>query len=526
MNSRFLWLTAFLLALTGLRWALAASYEISPDEAYYTLWAQHPDLSYYSKGPGVALAILASTGWLGTTEFGVRFLSPLLGLGTSLIVYGLARRLYRESVAFWATVALNLVPIFNVGSVVMTIDPLSIFFWAAALAALWLALERSPRFSCWWPAAGALVGCGFLAKYTNAFQLASTLFYLAVVPKARGEFRRPGVYAFLLAFLPFLVPPVVWNAQHEWITLEHLTERGGLDHAPAFRPTEALDFLGAHFGVYSPLLFLGFLIAFLAAIPRAFQNSRVCFLLSFAWPLLATYFALSFNRAGEANWTAPAFVSLGILAASQWLRWTRDRSLLGGCCVAALALAGLLTVMTLDTDALRACGVPLPYALDPGSRLRGWRTVTERVEALRERFESRLGEKVFLIGNKYQTASLLSFYLRDRRTEGAGHPPVYIPESQDMENEFSFWPRYDEFVDAPTPAGGTGALFTEETGVNPFLNRSALYVTDRPSLTPPQAIQGAFARCELLAVLTLERRRLPLREVRVFACYQYQTLPL
>ena len=43
---------------------------------------------------------------------------------------------------------------------------------------------------------------------------------------------------------------------------------------------------------------------------------------------------------------------------------------------------------------------------------------------------------------------MLSFYLKDKRIEGPGHPPVYIPESQDIQNEFSFWPRYDEFVEA------------------------------------------------------------------------------
>ncbi len=68
------------------------------------------------------------------------------------------------------------------------------------------------------------------------------------------------------------------------------------------------------------------------------------------------------------------------------------------------------------------------------------------------------GEPVFLIGNKYQTASMLSFYLKDPRIEDPGHPPVYIPESQDIQNEFSFWPRYDEFVE-PTDKSDTSFLF-------------------------------------------------------------------
>src|ERR1700716_3148610 len=147
MRFRLPLLIWFLVALTVIRWVLAASFELSPDESYYYLWSQHPDICYYSKGPGVAMAILASTSIFGPTEFGVRFFSPLLSLGTSIFVYLLGRKLYRATVAFWTVVTLNLVPIFNVGSIVMTIDPLSIFFWAAALYTFWMALEKGPIFS-------------------------------------------------------------------------------------------------------------------------------------------------------------------------------------------------------------------------------------------------------------------------------------------------------------------------------------------------------------------------------------------
>ncbi len=58
------------------------------------------------------------------------------------------------------------------------------------------------------------------------------------------------------------------------------------------------------------------------------------------------------------------------------------------------------------------------------------------------------------------------------------------------------------------------------------LNRTALYITDHGDGSPPQALQNSFTRWELVALFQLDRRGLPLREIRVFACYQYQTLPL
>src|SRR5438445_11830129 len=66
---------------------------------------------------------------------------------------------------------------------------------------------------------------------------------------------------------------------------------------------------------------------------------------------------------------------------------------------------------------------------------------------MRNNLEAQLGEKLFLIADARDRASEISFYLRDKSVEGPGHPPVYIPESQDMVNQFSFWPRYDEFVE-------------------------------------------------------------------------------
>src|SRR4051812_43617383 len=98
-----------------------------------------------------------------------------------------ARRLYSESVAAWLVILMNVMPIFTAGALVMTIDPLSIFFWAAALTTCWRALEESPNYSWWWPGTGGLIGLGFLAKYTNAMQLLSIVLLLALTPKYRSE---------------------------------------------------------------------------------------------------------------------------------------------------------------------------------------------------------------------------------------------------------------------------------------------------------------------------------------------------
>jgi hypothetical protein len=525
MNTRLFLLIGFLLLLTGIRCWFAANLELSPDESFHYLWALHPDVSYYHSGPGVALAILAGTSVFGSTEFGVRFFSPLLGFCTSLVVYLLARKLFREKVAFWSVVGLNLLPFFNAHSVFMTVDSLSLFFWAAALYLFWLAIERSPGFSIFWLSTGVLIGLGFLCKYENALELVSIFLFLFVVPKYRTEFRRPNFYLLLLCFLPFLAPAILWNFQHEWLGLDPLTNQAVLNAFLTIRFSHLNESFAAQLALFSPLILICLLIAFFGSIRKAFHNRKVCFLLTFSWPILLLYLLLSLHQASDPGWIAPASVGLGVLATYYWLHLANQRRLVSGICLAALILSGLQAALPLNTNFVRTTGISFPDNLDPNAKLQGWQTIAEAVDKFRVGFETKLGTKVFLIGNEYQTSSLLSFYLKDKRSEGPGHPPVYIPESQDIQNEFSFWPRYDQFVEAD-PSLKRDTTFTEEAGVNPFMDRTALYITDRPEAVPPQNLQSAFTRWELVAVYELQRSGRPLRQIRIFACYQYQTLPL
>src|SRR6478735_9552577 len=122
-HTRAVW--SFVLALTAIRLTMLGTSDLSFDEAHYWLWSDRLAPAYFSKGPGIAFAIRASTAIFGATEFGVRFWSPLLSAATSLLVFYFARRLFSAMAGLWLVLALNATPILNIGSFVMTIDPLS-----------------------------------------------------------------------------------------------------------------------------------------------------------------------------------------------------------------------------------------------------------------------------------------------------------------------------------------------------------------------------------------------------------------
>src|SRR5437870_1570651 len=154
----------FVAALTAIRLLLLATTDLEFDEAHYWMWSERLAPAYFSKGPAVAFVIRAGTVLFGANEFGVRFFSPVFAAGTSLLLFYFARRLFGENAGLWGVIALNATPIFNIGSFLMTIDPLSIFFWLATMFTFWMALEKNPQFT-WWPLTGLLIGLGFLSKY-------------------------------------------------------------------------------------------------------------------------------------------------------------------------------------------------------------------------------------------------------------------------------------------------------------------------------------------------------------------------
>ncbi|MFL6569675.1 MAG: ArnT family glycosyltransferase [Chthoniobacterales bacterium] len=521
-TTRAVWI--FVAVLTGIRLTLIGTSELTFDEAHYWMWSERLAPAYFSKGPGVAYVIWSSVKLFGINEFGVRFWSPFFAAGTTLLMYYFARRLFSDVTAFWLVIAMNAVPIFNIGGFVMTTDPLSVFCWVAAMFAFWRALEQSPKFAWWWPFTGLLIGLGFLCKYTNALELVSVVAVLALVPRLRREFRRPGLYTLLVVFAVCTLPPIMWNSNRMWATVGHLRTRGALDRPMGVHPGELFEFLVMHFAVYSPLLFFALAWAVIRSWRRARQQLKGIYLLWFGIPVFTFYFILSANHAANLNWDGLAFFSLAILAASYWRERIESRPKLRPWAAGAILLGLVLSMVTLNTDLIHAVGFHPPRR-DPADRLRGWRFATAAVEQARTDLEKEIGQPVFMIADERARASELSFYFKDKRVEGPDHPPVYIIESQDIMNQFSFWPRYDEFVTAPKREGETGDIYTEEGGINPFQGRTAIFVQNHDR-TAPRNITRAFASTEPYRIIEVRRYGRVMRTLYLFICRNYRPLPL
>ena len=431
-----------LILLTVFRLWYCTRLELVGDEAYYWVQSRHLDMCYFDKGPAVAWTIAAGRALFGDSVFGIRFFAVLLSAGTSIWLFVLARRLFSDRVALLTVVLAALMPMIAVGSILMTIDPLSMFFWTVAACAFWKAKDNDEVF--WWFVTGVLVGLGTLAKYTNTAEIVSFALFCAWWPPGQKHLRRPAFGLLVLATFLVSLPVWIWNEQHAWVTLRHLAERGDLVNGWAIHPLEFFKFLGGQLGVVSPLLFVGIMAAVVSAVKTCPSSKEHRFLLCLFLPLFIGYTVLSLHNAAQPNWTAPCYLAGLILLAAWWPLWIAVRPRWRWLGISALGIALVETITLHDSVWLH-----LPAGKDPLDRARGWNNLAAMV------MKSRLREGAdFILSRNYMTASLLSFYL-------PGKPFVYLPTTRGVSNQFSIWPGYKD------RASGSRALFVSESPVAP-----------------------------------------------------------
>ncbi len=441
--------TGILAAAGALRLALAILYPLSPDECYYWLWSKHLDWCYYSKGPLVAWTIALGTFLGGDTNLGVRLFAVLLHVATGALLFLLARRLCGPRAALWTLATAMAVPIFAVGGMLMTIDPLSVFFWIAAAAALWEA-TRANR-AAWWLLAGLCIGLGFLAKFTNAIQGLCAGLFLLLTPSGRRMLRTPGPWLAAGLSLALTLPFWTWNAANGWITFDHLKHRGSLDEPFRISPGEFLQFLTSQAAVISPLIWVAVAIAVAATCAALLRHKtwlapgpgapeageERLFLVTQSLPLFLFFALFGLNDSGQPNWTVPAYGPALVLAAAWWLPRIDASKAARAFAVAALALGAVMTLSLHDTRWMhRLPFLVEPHKADPLTRVRGW----DQIAALLRDTEKTHGAD-FAIANHYQIAAALTWHTPERRTNVPDI--VFSPHNPDMvQNQFDFWPTY------------------------------------------------------------------------------------
>lgn len=494
--------------------------DLAPDEAHYWHWSQRLDWSYYSKGPLVALLIRTSCWLFGTLSeqlMGSQMVAvrlPALACGALLLtgIYVLATQFLRREKAALLVIAVGLtMPVVAAGSLLMTIDAPYTCCWIWGLVFVYRALFCQSSWS-WW-AAGACVAVGILAKYTMVLFAPMVLLCLLTTPALRAHLRRPAFWGFLALGALGGVPILIWNAQHDWLTVKHaLVSHARLQGEQAGRIhwLGPFAYLGGQFGFLLGYWFVIWCCAMIAHHPLRERRPEHRFLWFMAFPMFLFFGLFSLkNGGGEPNWPITAYLS-GMVLAAGWLldhlqTTTTGRRRVALAFMTAVILLGLAATTLVHRSTLawpvlaRLAGPPSEQnktplrRLDPTCRLRGWRELALHLDLVRTALRQQ-GIEPVLAGVVWTLPGEIGFYCQD-------HPTVYSVGAGlgDRHSQYDLW--------LPNPVSDPA----------PFLGRTFIMVGGQAA-----NFEKAFARVEPTREICHRERGQPVATWTITVCHGYR----
>jgi hypothetical protein len=378
-------------------------------------------------------------------------------------------------------------PILSAGSLLMTIDAPYTCCWGWALVLGHRAIFRPAWWT--WLAAGLVVGLGILAKYTMVLWIPSVALFLLMTPSFRAQLGRPGFWSMIAVSAACCLPIVVWNVQHDWVTLRHVARQAGVSDASAgILWLGPLRYVGGQFALFLGFWFIAWGRAMIALSPWRTPDAGLRFLWWTSAPMFVTFLAFSLKTPEEPNWPVTAYLS-GLVLTVAWLAGKLEsggggarllKGALAGVCGLGLALTILIHYTEWAQPLLtrlsgpRSEAHPLPLRrLDPTCRLRGWRTLAAAVDEMAAKLHEE-GIEPILAGTSWTLPGELGFYCQNQ-------PTVYSVGLAlgDRHSQYDLW--------HPNPVGDPGE-FTGRTFI----------VVGEPN---PRLLEG-FASCDAPVAVT------------------------
>ncbi len=412
LPASFVWLALAILIAERIIFHLFAS--PIPDEAYYWLWGQHPDWSYYDHPPLQAWLQGVTEAVFGTSRVALR-LPSLLTSGVLIwsILWWL-KRAQRWGVSIDPKLALLVVfasPLYFIFAAITFHDHLLIALLSLAGVAAFSLFERmstkaevaiGPLY-----ATAILLGLAGLTKY-NAILFAAGVFGLVVfVPRLRPILKSKHFYLAVLAALICVLPVVYWNAAHQAASFQfHMGDR--LQNSRSINRTGVnfAGFLVATSIAVSPFLLIAltrFIMNRPVVTPRecsGFANWRgltLAVLISSALGCLA----LSYYISVLYYWGLVAFITFLPFAVLYFAkRWQIMAHVIYG---VVFATAFTFNYVVAPINALFD-GYDSEFAI-----MFGWPEVSEKTALARK-----LRKADFLASSDYRSGALLAFWAQDK----------------------------------------------------------------------------------------------------------------
>ena len=402
---------ATIAVFTAARVLLAAVLGLGVDEAYTLSVAHDLELSYYDHPP--------LQYWIA------HFFMPLLGDGrvarlpfiglfavSCWLLYRLTHLLFGAEAGVIAVLALNCSAFFSfAGGWVLPDGPLMLALLAAALSlarVLFATGTGPPSALAAWIAAGFWLGVAALSKYHAVLFAAGVLLFLASVPDRRKELHRPSPWLGALVALVVATPVILWNIQHDWISIRYQGSRG---HFGGVHPEYVLaNILGQAIWML-PWIFVPVLLAAWHAWRSGPRAQRPWYCLCLALPTIAIFTLTPlWGALGLPHWQMPGWLMLypvlGAYAVHSLEPARLRRWAIG--CVSLVVLLGAVLAMHAVTGYGRIFAPRLFARGDPTLDAFEWRQLAEELRA-----RGLLQPGVFVITTNWMYAGRIDQALHD-----------------------------------------------------------------------------------------------------------------
>lgn len=480
---KYAYLLMGFIFITKIIYILILNMPLSPEEAYYWCYSRQPDLSYFDHPAMVAWIIAIFTGIFGDSEFAVRIACPILSLGTSLLIYSSAKKLYSDKIALYSIIVLNLTPIFNIYSTYITPDTPLLFFWALSFYLFLKACDKNNFI--YWGLSGVSAGFALLSKYTAIF-LPLSLIAMAIILK---DYRKyiPGLLFSLAVALITFSPAIIWNYSNDFVSFRFQSSDRFSGHEIRW------DYIGGFWALQAlymtPFILFGYIYAATCMLRKkssVFSDMSVIFA---SVPMFLFFVMISPITWSKPNWTAPVLITGAILIGSVYSGKFEQKRARGYAAI-AIIFAVLLNLL-LYVQPIKPQVLP---SLSKANSMAGWDVLGEKIKQIRETMPKE--KNTFLVGNGYQIASELQFYSAREKEH------VYSC------NTFAQGALQYDFWESPN----------RETGQNAILVSSHFIEIDEALLNK------YFDSYEELSPYDVIIAGEKIRTLRIFKCYGYKGL--
>ena len=446
--------------------------DLHTEEAQYWLWSKHLAWSYYSKPPLVAWANYLAGCLLGNTELAVKANALFVGFVLPWILYGITLDLFRSHrMAFYSVLILFAMPYYNFIAMVFLTDTYAFFFWLIAVYFTWKALQTDRKSA--WLLAGLAFGMGWLSKYTMILLL--PVIGVCLVFNIRRRRRYPNLPIFPVVILLFVLPEIIWNWEHQFVSFRHLMDLSSIGEFQVLVTSmskNVVEYAAGQVLLFSPF-FIPFFVKRLIQWGRRIRKQDVIGYLLGTWFGVFLFFLLLSPNGVYINWTLFAYAPLPVVFGYAIFQQGSFRKVAWAWMLTLFFQAVALNPALLDVAGMGSLYPPKKDAL---KRMVGWQRVSRHVKEMLPENSS-----YFIFSDNYHVASEMVFYLNQPEHV------FCINEGRRM-NQFDLWP-----------------------GVNQLAgqNYTGIYISKN---FPKRSVVDAFARVDHYRLIRVRHRGQVVRE--------------